>query len=352
MGNPGITLPPRPPPLLGPSRRTTRDLCVNLARLFRAGISLQDALTTLRRGSEATYVGQALEDVGRAVEGGSTLADALARHPRLFRRADVQVVRAAERLGELGPAFDAVAEAIDGWLEARGRMLKSSVYPLIVLCSSIVLLPIPMAVTAGAGAYAAEVFTGFAWLAAAGAAFFFGVPWLLEHTRLGVDLRRLAWRAPWPASVYRDHVRATFYGVLARNLESGLLVYESLRSAGTVTADEETEAAAERSCDRITAGDELGEALVAEGLVPVPERMMVLAGERSGTLPEALHQMAQLYRDRAARGMGRVLTAVGAVLTVIVFAFVAAGILDAWRELNRSTGQVFDLIEKEMPYLR
>ena len=349
MANPGITPAPRPP-VIGPGRAATRDLCVNLSRLLRAGIGIHEALETLADGASPTdYVAAALKDIRGELERGEALAVALTRHPRLFRRAEVQAMRAAERIGELSPALDAIGEAIDGWLHARGALLKKAAYPMMVLLVGIIVGPLPRAVVSGAGAYGQAVAGHLALIAAIGLGGAFGLPWLLEHTRLGEDARRIAWRLPWPARIYRDHVQATFYAVLSRNLAAGLPVFEALESAGAVTADTRTETAAAEAGRAIGGGSELAPALVGAGLVPTSERMMVVAGERAGTLDESLRGMATLYRERAAAGLGRLMSALGTVLTLLVFVFIALSILGTWQDVRKSTTDVMDMIERESP---
>ncbi len=352
MANPGLTPAPRPP-LIGPGRRATRDLCVNLSRLLRAGIGITEALETLAQGaSPGDYVGAALLDIRRELDRGDGLSVALGRHPRLFRRAEIQAVRAAERIGELSPAFDAIAEAIDGWLHARGALARRATYPMMVLLVGVVVGPLPKVVTSGAGAYGRLVGTNLALIAALVLGCVFGLPWLMRNTRLGEEVRRLAWRLPWPARIYRDHVRATFYAVLARNLGAGLPVFEALGSAGAVTADARTEAAATSAGRAVGEGSELAPALVDAGLVPSSERMMVVAGERAGTLDESLRVMATLYRERAAAGLGRLMSVLGGALTVLVFIFIALSILGTFQDVQKSTTDVMDMIEQESPIRR
>ena len=78
----------------------------------------------------------------------------------------------------------------------------------------------------------------------------------------------------------------------------------------------------------------------------------VVAGERAGTLDESLRVMATLYRERAAAGLGRLMSVLGGALTVLVFIFIALSILGTFQDVQKSTTDVMDMIEQESPIRR
>jgi hypothetical protein len=63
-----------------------------------------------------------------------------------------------------------------------------------------------------------------------------------------------------------------------------------------------------------------------------------------------LRGLAQAYAERLDRGIRGVLRALGFVMTVVIFAWVAVGIVDAFSKVSQGTEDIFKLIEKEMPY--
>ncbi|MGM0574328.1 MAG: type II secretion system F family protein [Myxococcota bacterium] len=346
------TGPPRPRrPLLGPSRSSVRDASVGLARMLRSGLGAPEALRTLAGGAGGS-LGAALEDMAARLESGASLAEAVARHPAVFSDADVQTVRAGERIGESAAALEAVAERLDGRLAIRRQLWRSAAYPLFVLAASIVITPIPQLVLGSAWGYASAVLRNLAVAAVVGVAVVVGLPRLLATRAVGVRLRRLAWRLPWPATVYRHAVRATFCHVLARNLSAGLSVFESARTAAAATGDDATVEAAERAAASLTGGAGLAESLGAEGLIPRGDLMVLLSGEKAGTVDESLSSLGDAYRDRIGRGLRALVTAFGVLVTLAIFIYVALGILEAWESVQGTTQELFDTIDRETPYMR
>jgi type II secretory pathway component PulF len=331
------------------SRAAVRDMAASLSRLLQAGVGLSEALLTLRAGA-GTRLAAVLEAVQREVEAGATLADAVAGHPELFDAPAVQSLRAAERSGGVPMALDATAARLSATLDTQRQFARSALYPLGVLATSIVLGPIPELITGSATAYATKVLGGFA--AVAAVLVFAGVvvPRLLRTTRLGDDLRRAAWRLPWPATVYQVAVRGAFCRAFADQIDAGLPLYDALDASAGVTVDPFAQDAAAAAGAKLADGAPLAESLGATGLIPRGDLMVLIAGERAGTLVQSLRGLAQAYAERLDRGIRGVLRALGFVMTVVIFAWVAVGIVDAFSKVSQGTEDIFKLIEKEMPY--
>jgi len=107
-----------------------------LATMIEAGISLVQALTALyeqcdpkRQKSLRNVIG----DVTARVQGGDTFHESIAKHPRVFNRLFVSMVKAGEAGGLLSEILDRLA----GFLEASARLRKkvksAMTYPVIVI---------------------------------------------------------------------------------------------------------------------------------------------------------------------------------------------------------------------------
>ena len=108
-----------------------------LATMIEAGISLVQALTALydqcdpRRQRNLRII---ISDITTRVQGGDTLHEALSKHPRVFNRLFISMVKAGEHGGLLAEILDRLA----GFLEASARLRKkvksAMTYPVIVVC--------------------------------------------------------------------------------------------------------------------------------------------------------------------------------------------------------------------------
>src|SRR5215472_14919567 len=108
-----------------------------LATMIEAGISLVQGLTALYDQSDPKRqrsLRQVVSDVTTRVQGGETFNEAIAKHPRVFNRLYVSMVKA----GESGGLLAEILERLAGFLEASARLRKkvksAMTYPVIVVC--------------------------------------------------------------------------------------------------------------------------------------------------------------------------------------------------------------------------
>jgi type IV pilus assembly protein PilC len=113
----------------------TRELSVftrQFATLNQSGMPMLRALTTLEDQSENEVLKAAIADVRKDVEAGSSLAQAMERHPKVFDNLYRSVVRSGESSGQLEDALDRIAFQLEK-LDALRRQIRSAMaYPLFV----------------------------------------------------------------------------------------------------------------------------------------------------------------------------------------------------------------------------
>ncbi|MCC6708780.1 MAG: type II secretion system F family protein [Gammaproteobacteria bacterium] len=115
-------------------RADLAELFSNLAVLLDAGLSIVSALRTLEVESEEDGLKRVLTDVRLNVETGTSLGEALARHPKIFDEQIRNTIAAGEYGGNLGESLREIAR----YLEWLGRLVadvkQASTYPIVVLC--------------------------------------------------------------------------------------------------------------------------------------------------------------------------------------------------------------------------
>ncbi len=341
--------PPAWIPRFGPRKAALRDACKSLARLFTSGVGLHEALLSLSMGARGA-LRRLLEDLSHRLAEGESMADAMAHHGRVFSPSDIAMMRAAERIGHQGEAFLAIASGIEARLEVRGQIVRGLAYPIVLCVLSFFLLPIPRLILEGTEAYVREVVTGFATLLAIAAIPAFLIPFLLRQTPLGKGLKQAAWFLPWPASLYRLWVRATFTRIAAQSLGAGVEVFESLETAARTTTDPRFILRIQAVAQRIEAGSNLALAIGAERLLEQGDLMLLTSGEKSGGMAEALQTLAESYQERFDNALRIFLMVLNVVLTLALLIYTAIQVMSA---LKKATGGVHDamkLIEDQMPY--
>jgi type II secretory pathway component PulF len=110
---------------------------------------------------------------------------------------------------------------------------------------------------------------------------------------------RIVYALPVVGTLLRSARLAAFSDLLGILVEQGVPLPEAMRLAAEASSDPLLTEGARRVEADITQGMPLGEALQAQRLVPSLVIWMVGFGEKQGTLPAALKQVAQMYRRKA-----------------------------------------------------
>jgi MSHA biogenesis protein MshG len=104
-----------------------------LATMYRAGIPLLRALSTIRIGSSNGRFNQAIDQLIIDLQSGKPLSEAMARFPEIFSRVYISCVAAGEESGKLDAALDQLGAMLESEAELT-RQLKSGIrYPLMVV---------------------------------------------------------------------------------------------------------------------------------------------------------------------------------------------------------------------------
>src|SRR4030095_212758 len=113
-------------------RRPPRSTLFPYTTLFRSGLSLLRALTILGEQTSNRRLGEIITQVRAEVEKGASLSAAMARHPKVFNRLYVSMVRAGEIGGFLDQVLVKVAETFEKEVELRGKIRSAMTYPVVV----------------------------------------------------------------------------------------------------------------------------------------------------------------------------------------------------------------------------
>lgn len=117
-------------------RIKTKHICTftrQLATLIDAGLPIMRSLSILREQVESVIFKEKILEMTHDIESGASLSDSMSKHPKVFDRLYVNMVRA----GEIGGVLEAVLNKISEFLE-KNQALKSKVksammYPIVVM---------------------------------------------------------------------------------------------------------------------------------------------------------------------------------------------------------------------------
>ncbi len=111
-----------------------------ISTLFAAHVSALRVFRLLASESENRLLASVLDEVGRDIQGGASISDALAKHPNVFSDFYVNMVRAGEESGKLNDIFTYLAEYLDKSYAMTAKAKNALIYPALVMIVFVVVV--------------------------------------------------------------------------------------------------------------------------------------------------------------------------------------------------------------------
>ncbi len=328
----------------------TRDV----ATLLEAGLPLDRVLAVTAEHATHEGLAEVLIAVRRSVQGGSGLADALARHPRYFPSLAAAMVEAGEASGALDTVFGQIADHLEESAELRSQIQSALLYPaLMALVASIgvavlLLFVVPrfsgmleevggtLPLTTSLLVAGSGLLTGWwwLWLGLAVLAIFATRRALADpEVRGRWHAARLRW--PWVGDLERRYATARFARTLGILLKSGVAIVPSLRIASSGIGNDRIAGGVQRAAGAVAEGSALAPALA--GTLPPLALQMIAVGEESGRLEDLCLRVANTYDGEVRRALRALVSMIEPAMILIFGAlvgFVALAMLQAIYSIN------------------
>jgi type IV pilus assembly protein PilC len=111
----------------------------NLGSMLEAGLALSRALSVLEKQSHNKTFKEILNDLISEIGKGSTLSDAMVKHPKVFSHLFISMVHAGEQSGTLAESFKVVANQMDKSYNLERKVKGALIYPGVILCAMIII---------------------------------------------------------------------------------------------------------------------------------------------------------------------------------------------------------------------
>ncbi len=335
---------------------TTRQLAV----LVGAGIPLVEALGALVDQVDHERMKRVVSDVRQRVNEGSSLADALAAHGKIFSTLYVNMIRAGESSGALEVVLVRLADFTESQARLRSRVIGTLTYPAAMLGIGTVIMAILFSVvipkitkifdetrvtlpwtTRALIAFSTTVHDWWwAFLLAIGGAVALLLRW--RETPEG----RAAWdrwilTAPVFGSLIRQIAIARFSRTLATLLKSSVPLLTSLEIVRNIVGNVRLASVIDASREAIKEGESIAAPLKRSGEFPPLVYHMVAIGERSGQLEEMLTNVANAYDSQVETKIGALTALLEPFMIVamgVVVAFIVFSILMPILQINTLAG--------------
>jgi general secretion pathway protein F len=327
-----------------------------LAVLIGAGVTLIEALNALIDQIEKEKFKRILSDVKQRVNEGSSLADALAAHPKAFSNLYINMIRAGESSGALDVVLIRLADFTEASAKLRQKVIGTMTYPAIMILMSLVILVIlftfvvpkvtkifedakvtlPLTTR---GLIFASNFTRDYWylLIAAAVLGIFGFFRWKASPKGREKWDRFTLKAPIFGQLLRMLSIARFARTLSTLLKSGVPLLSSMDIVKNIVSNSVLTKVIEDARESIREGESIAAPLKRSGEFPPLVYHMIAIGERSGQLEEMLLNVASAYETQVDVRIGALTSLLEPVLIVVmggVVAFIVFSILMPILQLN------------------
>jgi type IV pilus assembly protein PilC len=288
-----------------------------LATMLGAGIPLVQAFEIIGAGHEKPAMQKLVLDIKADIEGGTSLHEALAKHPLYFDDLFVNLVEAGEQAGALEGLLDKVATYKEKSEAVKKKVKKALFYPAAVLVVAVIVTVILLVFVIP---QFEELFKGFGadlpaftqmvinlsrfvqsdgiYLAVlAGVAGWFFFYFKKRSRRMRQILDRMALRLPIIGPILNKAAIARYARTLSTMFAAGVPLVEALESVAGACGNIVYEDAVLKMRDEVATGQRLQRAMENTGVFPNMVVQMIAVGEESGSLDSMAAKVATFYEE-------------------------------------------------------
>jgi len=298
---------------------TKKDLVIftrQFSTMIDAGLPLVQGLNILSEQMENKTFKNMLKQITKDVEGGSTLADALNKHPRVFDGLFVNLVAA----GEVGGILDTILQRLAAYIE-KAEKLKSKVkgalvYPIAVLIIGVLVMAVIMIFvipvfqemfsSMGSGLPAlTQLVIDISNFTKSNILFMIGglivIVWLFRRYRRTTsgkkNIDRFLLKLPIFGELVRKVAVARFTRTLGTMTASGVPILDALEITAKTSGNAVVEEVIYDARTSIAEGQTIAEPLAESDIFPGMVTQMISVGESTGALDAMLEKIANFYDD-------------------------------------------------------
>ncbi len=330
-----------------------------LASLIKANIPLVEALTALVDQTDHPGLKVILSQVRQDVNEGSSLAKAVAKHPRAFDNIYVNMIEAGESSGTLGLVLIRLADLKEAQMRLRTKIVSAMTYPALMMVVGMVILVVififvipkltqvfesmkkQIPPTTRALMFVSDLVVNW---------WFVIFPALL--VLLGLIRRYISsptGRPKWDAfklklpifgPLTRMIAVTRFASTMSTLLGTGVPILTSMSIAKNLVDNAPISKAIATARENITEGQSIAEPLRRSGEFPPLVIHMIAIGERTGELPDMLRNVAETYEEQVKariEGLTSLLEPLMIVAMAVVVGFIVISIIMPLMEMSNIT---------------
>lgn len=308
-----------------------------LSTMIDAGLPLVQSLEILTKQQENSTFKKVLQAVRTDVETGSTIAEAMKKHPDIFDNLYCNMIDA----GEVGGILDTILSRLAAYMEKNMALVKkvkgAMTYPVICLCISFVVmavmlvfvvpvfqkmfadfgsaLPVPTQMVVDMSDF---VKGNFHFILGGIFAFFWVLKRINKTEKGKMQIDRISLVVPIIGPLLRRVAVAKFTRTLSTMMASGVPILDSLNVVAKTAGNKVIEQAVFRVTDAIKEGRPLAEPLEETAVFPSMVVQMINVGESTGALDVMLEKIADFYDGEVDQAVENLTAAIEPLMMVFL----------------------------------
>jgi type IV pilus assembly protein PilC len=335
--------------LPGTGRVKLKDLAIfsrQFATMISSGLSLLRALTILGEQTSNRRLGEVITQVRAEIEQGTSLSGAMAKHPKVFNRLYVSMVRAGEIGGFLDQVLVNVAETFEKEVTLRGKIRSAMTYPVVVFAMVLMIvsamlifivptfatlydslggtLPLPTRMLMNASNGLRRFFPLIV-LAAVGAVF--GLRRLKATPTGRYQLDRFKLKVKVFGPLFHKSALSRFSRTLSTLIRSGVPILQALEIVAETVNNMVISRAVRDVQDSVREGESLATPLSKHPTFPAMVVQMMAVGEETGALDTMLGKVADFYDQEVEAAVASLTSMIEPILIAVMGAAVGGMVI-------------------------
>jgi len=324
-------------------RRELIEVLTQISLMYKAGVTIVDAIKFTHSEMNPGEMRMALEDVGQSVENGTEIHKAMEYYPHLFNEMVINMIAGGEKTGRLDKSFDYLIKHNEWMDEVMTKIKKASIQPIILVAAAVAFVVVGFIFVIPVFAkllitmhtdlpFISRMLIGvsdfvqsFGWLVAliVGGSIF-TVTYLKKTSadfRYKYDLFMLKIPVVGPA----NEMMATskFLHNLKALDSAGITLLESLELSANAAGNNVIKTAVMNCHERVLAGEStLAEAFKKEGLFQPSVRKLIAIGEEAGTLEEVFEYITEHLDKEVTKKIEATMALLEPIIMIFIGGFV------------------------------
>jgi len=343
---------PKPKPLFGSAgqRISAKDIAVfsrQIATMLKSGVPIVTAMEIISGGQKNPKMRNLVNSIRADIESGSSLSEALGKHPVQFDELFRNLVKAGESAGVLDTVLETIATYKENIETLKGKIKKALFYPAMVIAAALLVSGILLVFVVpqfeevfknfGAELPAfTKLVIGFSrfmvswWWAILAAVVATGTLFIMAKKRsiaFSHFLDRIILRTPVIGQIMHNAALARFSRTLAVTFSAGVPLVEALDTVAGATGNTVYEKAVLRVRDDVAVGYQVNMAMKQTNLFPHMVVQMTAIGEEAGALDTMLYKVAEYYEQEVNNAVDALASLIEPLIVVVLGVIVGSMVI-------------------------